>query len=91
MKIALKKPLKVKGKETNTVTMDFDGITGNDLIEAERTLRAMNDNSPSAYLSMKYHAILAAKLLGVPLDDVLEMNAVDFRNVTVAVAGFLLA
>ncbi len=91
MKITLKKPLKVKGKETNAVTLDFDGITGNDLIEAERTLRALGDNSPSAYLSMKYHAILAAKLVGVPLDDILEMNAVDFRNVTVAVAGFLLA
>ncbi len=91
MKITLKKAIKVKGKETNSVTLDFDGITGNDLIEAERTLRAMGDTSPSAYLSMKYHAIIAAKLMGVPLDDVLEMNATDFKNVTVAVAGFLLA
>ncbi len=40
---------------------------------------------------MKYHAIIAAKLLGIPYDDVLEMNATDFKNVTVAVAGFLLA
>jgi hypothetical protein len=91
MKITLKKPLKVKGKEVTTVILDFDGITGNDLIDAERALRALGDTSPSAYLSMKYHAILAARLLGVPLDDILEMNAVDFRNVTVAVAGFLLA
>ena len=91
MEIKLKKAIKINGEETKTVNLNFDSITGNELIEAERTLRALGDTSPSAYLSMKYHAIIAAKLMGIPLDDVLEMNATDFKNVTVAVAGFLLA
>ena len=91
MEIKLKKAIKINGEEKKTVNLNFDTITGNDLIEAERTLRALGDTSPSAYLSMKYHAIIAAKLMGIPLDDVLEMNATDFKNVTVAVAGFLLA
>lgn len=91
MEIKLKKAIKINGEETKTVELNFDTITGNDLIEAERTLRTLGDTSPSAYLSMKYHAIIVAKLLGIPYDDVLEMNATDFKNVTVAVAGFLLA
>ena len=91
MEITLKKAIKIGGKETDKVTLDFDGITGNDLIAAEKTLRALSDTTPTAYLSMNYHAIIAAKLMGVALDDVLEMNATDFKNITVAVAGFLLA
>lgn len=91
MEITLKKAIKINGKETDKVTLDFDGITGNDLIAAEKTLRALGDTTPTAYLSMNYHAIIAAKLMGVALDDVLEMNATDFKNITVAVAGFLLA
>ncbi len=78
-------------KDEKKVTLDFDSITGHDLIDAEKTLRALGDTTPTAYLSMNYHAIIAAKLMGVPVDDILEMNATDFKNITVAVAGFLLA
>lgn len=73
------------------MTPDFDSITGHDLIDAEKTLRALGDTTPTAYLSMNYHAIITAKLMGVPVDDILEMNATDFKNITVAVAVFLLA
>ena len=36
-------------------------------------------------------AAVAAKLIGVPVDDIEELPAVDFRNLVMSVAGFLLA
>ena len=57
----------------------------------KKVMRAMGDTTPSAFLSMNFHAIVAAKLIGVPVDDLFDMNAADFKNITVAVAGFLLA
>ena len=56
-----------------------------------KVMRAMGDTTPSAFLSMNFHAIVAAKLIGVPVDDLFDMNAADFKNITVTVAGFLLA
>ena len=57
----------------------------------EKVMRAMGDTTPSAFLSMNFHAIVAAKLIGVHVDDLFDMNAADFKNITVAVAVFLLA
>ena len=91
MEITLKKALKVNGEETKKINLDFESITGRDLIDAEKVMRAMGDTTPSAFLSMNFHAIVAAKLIGVPVDDLFDMNATDFKNITVAVAGFLLA
>lgn len=91
MEISLKKAIKVNGEEKEKINFDFESITGRDLIDAEKVMRAMGDTTPSAFLSMNFHAIVAAKIIGIPVDDVFDMNATDFKNITVAVAGFLLA
>lgn len=91
MEISLKKAIRVNGEEKEKINLDFEGITGRDLIDAEKVMRAMGDTTPSAFLSMNFHAIVAAKIIGIPVDDVFDMNAADFKNITVAVAGFLLA
>lgn len=91
MEISLKKAIKVNGEEKEKINLDFESITGRDLINAEKVMRAMGDTTPSAFLSMNFHAIVAAKIIGIPVDDIFDMNATDFKNITVAVAGFLLA
>lgn len=91
MKVKLEKALNVAGVEVKELEFDFDKLKGSDLIAAEKEVRAMGDQTPSVFLSMNFQAIVAAKLIGVPVDEVLEMPATDFRNIVFPVANFLLS
>lgn len=89
--VKLSKPLTVKGKDLTEVTFNFESLTGNDLMTAERETRAMGDQTPSVFASMRFQAILAGKMVGVPADDILALPAADFKNVIYVVASFLLS
>lgn len=89
-KILLSKALEIKGVEVKEVELDFEKIKGSTLIQAEKEVRAKGDQTPSVFLSMSFQAVIAAKLIGVPVDDIEAMPAVDFRNVVFPVANFLL-
>ncbi len=89
--VKLSKTLTVKGKEVTEVTLDFERLTGNDLMAAESEARAMGDQTPSVFASMRYQAILAGKMIGTPADDILALPAADFKNVIYVVASFLLS
>ncbi len=89
--IELKQAINVNGKEVTEVTLDFDQIRGKDLIAAEKEVRQLGDTSPTVFLSMNFQAVIAAKLIGVPVEDLYAANATDFKNIIMAVANFLLA
>ena len=88
--IKLSKPFNICGKDVTELNFDFDKITGADLTAAEREVRAMGDQTPSVFLSMQFQAAVAAKMLGVPVDDLLAMPASDFKKVVLPVTNFLL-
>lgn len=90
MIVKLKTSLKIKDQTVNEVSLNFDNITGSDLIAAESEVRAMGDQTPSVFLSMRFQAAVAAKLIGVPVDDVLALPVPDFRKLVLPVANFLL-
>lgn len=90
MIVKLKTSLKIKDQTMNEVSLNFDNITGNDLVAAESEVRAMGDQTPSVFLSMRFQAAVAAKLIGVPVDDVLALPVPDFRKLVLPVANFLL-
>lgn len=90
MIIKLKTSLKIKDQTVNEVSLNFDNITGNDLVAAESEVRAMGDQTPSVFLSMRFQAAVAAKLIGIPVDDVLALPVPDFRKLVLPVANFLL-
>lgn len=89
-KIKLTKAIMVKGVETKEVELDFDKLTGKQLIQAEREVRLKGDQTPSVFLSMNFQAAIAAKLIGILVDDLEDLPATDFRNLVVPVASFLL-
>ena len=89
--IILTKPVNIGGKEVSEISMDFDTLTGNDLIKAESEARAMGDNTPLITASMRYQAAVAARALQCPADDMLALGAKDFTKVIAAVTRFLLA
>lgn len=88
--IKLTKPLIIKGEETKEIKLDFNSLTGKQLIEAEREARLKGDQTPSVFLSMTFQAIVAGKLIGVLSDDIEDLPATDFRNIVLPVANFLL-
>lgn len=88
--IKLKKPVTVKGKPVTEVNLDFEKLTGNDMIQAEKVARAMGVGEASVLASMKYQTIIAAKAIGCPVDDLFELGAVDFKNIAKETTNFLL-
>lgn len=90
-KIILTHPMTVKGEEVKEIILNFEAIRGKDLIEAEKEVRMLGDTTPTVFLSMNFQAVLAAKMIGVPVDEIMEMNSADFKKVIVPVASFLLS
>lgn len=91
MEIKLSKPIIFEGKEYTELTLDLDGITGRDLLKVEAEARIIAGSAAAlvAELSKSYHAVVAAKAAGVPVDLILALPAKDFTKITVAVQNFL--
>ena len=87
-KVILSKPVNVKGNEVKEVTLDFDGLTGKDIISAEAQARALGESVVPIYSSMRYQGIIAAKMIGVRVEDLEEMPAKDYTNLVTSVANF---
>lgn len=88
--IKLSKPLKINQQDVNEVVLDFNKITGATLLAAEHEARTRGEDSMSVFVSMQYQAILAAKIIGVPVEDIEELPGNDFKNIVLSVANFLL-
>ena len=89
MTIKLTKSITVKGKKIDEIDLNLDKLTGKDLIAAETEVRAMGDNSPVIAASLRYQAAVVARVVGAPVDDILELHAVDFQRVTTQAMNFL--
>ncbi len=87
--IKLSKSYEFEGKEYKKLELDFESLTGNDLISAEKEARAMGDQTPMLEFSKMYQAIMAAKASKVPVDLIMKLSLKDFTNVTVRTGNFL--
>ncbi len=81
MTIHLTKPMTLKGAEVSEPAIDFEALTGADLVAAEGEVSVMGDNTPFIAASMRYQAAVAARMIGCPADDVIAMPAADFKAV----------
>lgn len=60
------------------------------MIEAEAEARVLRAGEASVFASMKFQAIVAAKAIGCPVDDIFAMGAADFKAILEPTANFLL-
>lgn len=90
MEIEISKPIMVNGEKVKEFELDFDKITGRDLVQAEIEARAKGDHTPAIFLSMQYQMIVAAKAIGVKYDDLLELPAADCKKIIDSTAFFLI-
>lgn len=91
MTIHLTKPMSLNGEAVSELALNFDALTGADLVAAESEARATGDNTPFIAASMRYQAAVAARMAGCPVDDILALPAADFKNIIAPVVRFLLA
>lgn len=90
MKIKLKRAINFHGEYVKEVELNFDELTGNDLIEAEKQVMA-SDNIPMVTdFNKAYLIAVASRLIKVPADELRNMNAKDFSKIITEVQRFLL-
>lgn len=86
----LSKPFEWQGKTYTELILDFESLTGKDLIKAENEFNKKGGFAVMLDLNKEYCAILAAKSAGVGSDMLMELPANDFSKITTRVTGFLL-
>lgn len=88
--ITLNTKLMINDKEVKTVELDFDKVTGQVLLDCEKLVRGMGDNSVIMPLSMNFQAMVASKVIGVSYDDLVQLPSGDFLRITNEVRTFLM-
>lgn len=66
-------------------------LTGTDFAKAERDARERGEQAVDIVISRTFHAILAAKVFGVPPEDVIALPIREYTVITGDVGSFLLA
>lgn len=84
----LKKPIQYDGKTIEEIDMNFDSLTGKDMIDAEREADT-DDFTPMKEFNKSYLAIIAAKACSMPSDIMPLLGLKDFSAITRGVQNFL--
>ena len=90
MKVKLSRPCKMGDKEITALDLDLEGLTGEDLVKAEREFLASNAGFvgvPS--LQTEYQINLAARAAKVPAEDIRSLPAKDNLALVAEVNRFL--
>lgn len=89
----LVRPITFEGEEVTSLTLDFDGLTGHDLLTCARQAQTMSQNEVVFIraLSLSYQAVVAAKAAGVPVELIQSLKGKDFTQVTQHAQNFLIA
>lgn len=91
--IKLAKEITYDGEKVTQINLDFDALTGKDLLAAEKELKVQNTgaiSSPVKEFDKEYLAIVGAKAVGMPTDFIYLLGAKDFTKLTLLVQGFLM-
>lgn len=91
MIIKLTKPVTFDDKVYTELELNFDVLTGRDLMQAEVEAKAISTGyAPVLELSKPYQAVVAAKAAKVPVDMIMDLPGRDYTKVTMAAQDFLL-
>lgn len=89
--INLKKPLIYDGTEYKSLTINFEELTGQDLLDAEREIIVTDRNiAPVKEFDKGYLSVVVAKAAKVPTEMVRLLGAKDFSKLTIEAQNFLM-
>lgn len=69
----------------------LEKLTGAEFAVAEREARERGEQAMDIVISRTFHAVLAAKALKVPVEDIIELPIREYTVITGDVGSFLLA
>lgn len=86
MRITLSHAIPYKDTELESLELDMDSLTGNDLVDAEANLRRAYPDAP--LWGTRHTAYIAAKSAHIPAEAIMRLPARDFMAVVVQVMSF---
>lgn len=87
----LRRPFTFEEREVKELILDFERLTGEDILQAERRYYAEAVVAvPAKELSKAFQAYIVASAANVPVELVRAMPAKDFTSVTLDAQNFLL-
>jgi len=89
-KVKLSKKITIDGKDTDVLELDFDKVTGNMLIDAEKMMRTAGDMTPNPYFAQTFQSALASKICPLSFIELGKLPGKDFAKICTAVFTFLL-
>ncbi|WP_064606936.1 hypothetical protein [Streptobacillus moniliformis] len=89
MIIKLSREYNFSGKTFNEFELDFDILTGKDMIALEKEYKVRNKASIIKELEDSWALTVASKLIDVKYGDLLNLNANDYLKVINYVKSFL--
>lgn len=87
------KPVTFDDKEYMEIQFDLDGLTGEDMLAAERRFNLShreNQGAPLKELSKEYQIHVMAIASQMPVEFFNKISAKDFSRITIKVQNFLL-
>lgn len=95
MKYKLKKPVDFEGTTYKELDLDFDSLTGLDILTCSTSAQALAEEQSLIYNPMDevnsvYFVAVAAKAAGVPPDMLLQMSGVDFTAIVMQAKNVLM-
>jgi len=88
--IPLKKPVKIGDKTVSEVNLDFDSLTGADIMFCVSEAAAQKGVVVSYVLDTEVHLQLVMKLSGLSRNALLEGPAADLNKMLAAASAFFL-
>lgn len=85
------RPFEYEGKQYQTLTFNFDSLTGRDMISIESEMQAMNEYAIAPEISRIFQEKMAARAAGLASDILEAMPLVEFNRITNAARDFLIS
>lgn len=89
MEIKLEKSYEINGEMIDTLELDFDKLTGRQLVQLEKDFKKENKGELILVANNAFAAKVAAFCSGLKEDDILDLSGKDFTSVTTEVTVFL--
>lgn len=90
-KIELHKPVEFDGETFTEISLDLDGLTGEDMLSVDRQYSSLsfeNATTLSKELSKEYQLLTASRAAKMPVEFFYKLSARDFTRVTIRVRDF---
>ncbi|MCD8349570.1 MAG: phage tail assembly protein [Planctomycetaceae bacterium] len=86
----LRKPITVDGKEVRSITLDFDSMPGETLMNIENEMRADEVHAPlNPVMSTMYCQYIAARAAGMNVADLRRLGFKDLSVIIMRVQNFM--